>query len=160
TINMCVRQPYPARISLWNSAIRISQFYISKPPVREPKVAPTMRAAKASLPAYLQNAGAIVFLALIATGVPYLVLMQKLFFSSGAGFSLASWLNVDPALTAGTFLGIITASFIYLMTTWFAMKDRSQVYLMLMLLCLMVHMAASSGYFDRFSNYPILVAFL
>jgi PAS domain S-box-containing protein len=119
-----------------------------------------MRQAKASLPAYLQNAGAIVFLALVATGVPYLVLMQKLFFSSGEAFSLASWLNVDPALTAGTFLGIITASFIYLMTTWFAMKDRSQVYLMLMLLCLMVHMTASSGYLDRFSNYPLLISFM
>ncbi len=81
-------------------------------------------------------------------------------FAQGVGtppLSLAKWIGVDPSLTAGTFLGIITASFIYLFSTWLAIRDRSQIYLMLMVLCLMLHLAAASGYMDRISNDVLAV---
>lgn len=64
-------------------------------------------------------------------------------------FSLSKALGVEAALTAGVFLGIISASFIYLLSTWFAIRDRSQIYLMLMLLCLMVHVAGAYGYLEK-----------
>lgn len=76
------------------------------------------------------------------------------------GFSLAAFLGVEPALTAGIFLGIIVASFIYLLSTWFAVRDRSQIYLMLMLLCLMVHVAADTGYVDRMNGDSVLSQFV
>ena len=72
--------------------------------------------------------------------------------------SLAAWLHIDPQLSAGTFLGIITASFIYLLTTWFAIRDRSQIYLLLMLLCLVMHIAAGNGYFGIRSS--LIVSFI
>ena len=74
--------------------------------------------------------------------------------------SLATLLGVEPSLTAGTFLGVITASFIYLFSTWLAIRDRSQIYLMLMVLCLMLHMAAASGYMDRISKDELAVIFI
>jgi PAS domain S-box-containing protein len=75
-------------------------------------------------------------------------------------FSLATWLGVDAGLTSGAFFGIIAASFIYLLSTWFAIRDRSQVYLMLMLLCLLVHMAATGGYLNRLSDNPLMIEFM
>lgn len=74
--------------------------------------------------------------------------------------SLATLMGVEPSLTAGTFLGVITASFIYLFSTWLAIRDRSQIYLILMVLCLMVHMAAVSGYMDRFTKDELAVIFI
>jgi PAS domain S-box-containing protein len=75
--------------------------------------------------------------------------------------SLADWLHVDAQMVAGTFLGIITASFIYLLSTWFAIRDRSQMYLMLMLLCLVVHIVAGSGYVNTItSTNPVIIRFL
>ncbi|NDE90315.1 MAG: PAS domain S-box protein [Alphaproteobacteria bacterium] len=75
-------------------------------------------------------------------------------------FSLANWLGVEPSLTAGTFFGIIAASFIYLLSTWLAIRDRSQVYLMLMVLCLMLHLAAASGYMDRLNKNEFTILFI
>ncbi|HVY13281.1 MAG TPA: ATP-binding protein [Alphaproteobacteria bacterium] len=106
--------------------------------------------APAAAPAFFQNAGAIVFVAMIATGVPYLALLMM--HSGLGGFSLATWLDVPPTLTSGIFLGIIAASSIYLLTTWYAIRDRSQVFLMMMMVCLMLHVAAGAGFFDRFGT--------
>jgi len=55
-------------------------------------------------------------------------------------------LVVDPSLMAGAFLGILLASFIYLLSSWLAIREPSQIFLMLMLVCLVAHMAASYGY--------------
>lgn len=82
------------------------------------------------------------------------------FTNFGQNFSLASWLGVEPSLTIGAFLGIILASFIYLLSTWLAMRDRSQIFLMLMLLCLMAHVAAAHGSADAFGNNPLLEQFV
>lgn len=82
------------------------------------------------------------------------------FAAEPARVSLAALLGVEPSLTAGTFLGIITASFIYILSTWLAIRDRSQIFLMLMVMCLMVHMAAASGYMDRFSGNALTVSFI
>ena len=77
-----------------------------------------------------------------------------------ARLSLAALIGVEPSLTAGTFLGIITASFIYILSTWLAIRDRSQVFLMLMVLCLTVHLAAASGFMDRITANEMSVAFI
>ncbi len=74
--------------------------------------------------------------------------------------SIATWLGVEPSLTAGTFLGIVAASFIYILSTWLAIRDRSQVFLMLMVLCLMAHMAAASGTVDRLSGHELTLLFI
>ncbi len=77
-----------------------------------------------------------------------------------ARISLAALLNVEPSLTAGTFLGIIAASFIYILSTWLAIRDRSQVFLMLMVLCLTIHLAAASGFMDRLTANELNVLFV
>jgi PAS domain S-box-containing protein len=103
---------------------------------------------------------ALIFVALIAVGLPILLMSGRLLFSGSGGFSFAAWLHVDAALVTGALLGIIFASFIYLFTTWFAMRDRSQVYLMLMMLCLMVHMATGAAYLGPASVQHVFVPFL
>ncbi|MBI3419645.1 MAG: response regulator [Proteobacteria bacterium] len=114
----------------------------------------------ASLTEILRNTAVLASVALVAVLIPYLLIVASHATPGQAGFSVAAWLGVEPALTIGTFLGIITASFIYLLTTWFAMRDRSQVYLMLMLLCLMSYMAVGSGYLDRFAMNPLVILFM
>ncbi len=99
-------------------------------------------------------------IAAAAAGLSWLLPGQNIFLLPGADFSLARGLNVDPAMIAGVFLGIITASFMYLLMTWFAIRDRSQVYLMLMVLCLMAHIAADSGYIDAATGRGLFAAFL
>lgn len=87
--------------------------------------------------------------------------------ASAKTFSLAAALGVEKSLMTGLFLGIICASFIYLLSTWAVIRDRGQIFLVLMLLAMMVHVLAAGGYFNsmgvifsRFLTHGALLVFL
>lgn len=80
--------------------------------------------------------------------------------SAVRAFTLSSFLGVDDNMVAGTFLGIIAASFIYLLSSWLAVRDRSQIFLILMVLCLVVHMAGGRGFIGRITHNEVITLYI
>lgn len=74
--------------------------------------------------------------------------------------TLATLLGIDPHALTGTFLGIIIASFIYMLTTSMVIRDRSQIYLVAMMLCMAVYVAADNSYLDLVQKNPLSVLFI
>lgn len=91
---------------------------------------------------------------------PLLLFLLLPLTGQAAGFSLAESLNADTMLLTGIFFGILGASFIYVLSTFVAIHDRSQIFLMLMLLCLVVHVLAGGGYLGGEATHPLVALYL
>jgi PAS domain S-box-containing protein len=68
-------------------------------------------------------------------------------------------LNIDPSMMTGSFIGVIGASFIYLLATSVVIRDRTQTYLVFMLLCMLIGVMAENGIFDGIQGNAVLTQF-
>ncbi len=74
--------------------------------------------------------------------LPVLLLTAAPAFADEPQLSIAQALGVDPGLLLGVVLGTVAASFFYLLATWLVVRDRSQVFILLMIFCLGLHLAS------------------
>lgn len=74
--------------------------------------------------------------------------------------TLATTLGIDPHALTGTFLGIILASFIYMLATSMVIRDRSQIYLVAMMLCMAVYVAVDNSFLDLAEKTPLITLFI